>query len=323
MAEVNMLADAQKIWEKVGTELEAKDGDELKDGVLISAEEIKKVGKWLQQTVTKFGASAAVAEGEEIEKALKPIGQEVIKAYTAASGTLLSMRRGAGASLIKELQSIGKDLTEGIDSLGASVGKPSMSNAAGKVLERVKHFDRLSLHNRAAVRRRLLKSLATLRDANREMQEEISENQVDVEDSSDPESDFPHATVSPSERRLVESILSLSTQLEEVLKEASSLCMPKEGSDSTSSPSLQELEAAALHGESVTKAVDALATDSVSGIDFESCRKSLDIFREAAVGLSAPYITAMSSSAVDAGLTAIQEALDSAEAEDENVEDAD
>lgn len=58
----------------------------------------REVCKWLANSVTKFGASAAVvADQEEAKKALSSMAEELIKAFTALVGTLLAMSSGAGA----------------------------------------------------------------------------------------------------------------------------------------------------------------------------------------------------------------------------------
>ncbi|CAE8705568.1 unnamed protein product [Polarella glacialis] len=160
----HLLAAALRVWGDIRGELKVHEGEALQNGILLPAEDLKKVVKWLQQTVTKFGASAAVADGEDRDKMLQPIAQEVIKSFTAAVGTLLSMRRGAGPSLVKELQVVGGSLAEAIDALGASVGSPSMATHAGKALERVKHLEKMSVQNRAAVRPELraIPSVVTL-----------------------------------------------------------------------------------------------------------------------------------------------------------------
>jgi len=134
----NLLAAAPRLWQQMRSEFEeaASADAALADQGAVPAEELKKVAKWLQHGITKFGASAAVAEGEEIEKGLKPIAEEVIKSFTAALGTLLSLKRGAGASLLVELRTTGADLTAALDELGQAVGTAGMAVCAGKVLER-------------------------------------------------------------------------------------------------------------------------------------------------------------------------------------------
>eukprot|EP00931_Biecheleriopsis_adriatica_P054506 TRINITY_DN32087_c0_g1_i1.p1 TRINITY_DN32087_c0_g1~~TRINITY_DN32087_c0_g1_i1.p1 ORF type:complete len:344 (+),score=103.77 TRINITY_DN32087_c0_g1_i1:27-1034(+) len=323
----NLLAAASRVWNDVCGDL--KEADEPADGTLMPVEDLKKVVKWLQGTVTKFGASAAVADGEDRDKALKPIAEEVIKAFTAAAGTLLALRNGAGPSLIRELKDNGSSLAEAMDALGKAVGKESMAACAGKALERVKFLERTSTQNRAAIRRRLLKSLAQLRDANREMQEELrmaeasSKSQgggynEDNEDSDDDMlDDLGDAPLEPSERRVVQGVLRAATLLEDLLKEASSSCLPSSGSSPTaaaeSSPSLQELEASVGQADVVTGCIDALAADSVGGMDVEACKKSVEKLRAASTALTQSY-SAVPASELQGALDEIQEAVTEAEA---------
>jgi len=324
----HLLSAAQRVWSEVSPEI--KVSNEIVDGSLLPAEDLKKVVKWLQHSITKFGASAAVAEGEDRDKALKPIAEEVIKAFTAAAGTLLSLRKGAGESLIRELQENGSGLADAIGGLGASVGKQSMAASAGKALERVKFFERTSTQNRAAVRRRLLKSVAQLRDASKEMTEELRVEEgggggaggypsaeAESEDEDEEFSEFQEAPLEPSERRVVEAILKAASLLEEQLKEASSSTLPKTSSSESSlpGPSLEQLEAAAVHAEMGTGAIDALAADAVGGIDFEACKKGMSKLQEALGALGAQF-SAVASDDLQSAFDAIKEALDAAQSEE-------
>ncbi|CAE8654678.1 unnamed protein product, partial [Polarella glacialis] len=313
----HLLAAALRVWGDIRGELKVHEGEALQNGILLPAEDLKKVVKWLQQTVTKFGASAAVADGEDRDKMLQPIAQEVIKSFTAAVGTLLSMRRGAGPSLVKELQVVGGSLAEAIDALGASVGSPSMATHAGKALERVKHLEKMSVQNRAAVRRCLLKSLAQLRDANRELQEGLREDPADAgeddeEDIFSDDLDFHDSPLDATEKRLVQAILKVSLLAEDLLKEASSSCMP---SDSSPDFSVEAIEATVLQAQALTSAVDALAADSVDGVDVPACTASLAKLRDAVSALLQGYTASVSSDAAHGAMDGIQVALDLAAAQ--------
>ncbi|CAK9116176.1 unnamed protein product [Durusdinium trenchii] len=167
------------------------------------------VCKYLQNTVTKFSASASVvADPEEAKNALTPIAEEVIKAFTATLGTLLSISSGAGASLAKELQESGRQLTEALDALGSAVCTGHLATCAAKVLEYAASLEQSSTKNRAALMRRLLKSLSQLRDANREMQEELDGGSTAVDITSgdeellDDEDDLVMPPMDPSERQV-------------------------------------------------------------------------------------------------------------------------
>lgn len=287
------LAAAAGIWQSAKAEM--KDNEELKDGVLVPPEELKKVAKWLHQTVTKFGASASVADGAT-DKALISIGEEVIKAFTAATQTLVCLSRGAGASLLAEIRENGSTLAATVEELGASVGTSSLAVSAGKVLDRVQHLTRMSAHNRASIRRRLLRSLSQVSDAGRELQQALhgADNGGCDLDEDDDLGGSDDAEFEPGERQLVEAVASAIEVLLEVLKEASRLCVPGSTSPTSASASaaaaavaevpIDVLEACAQHADSAAQAVDGLAVHAVGGLDIDAFKASLSDLRTAANG---------------------------------------
>lgn len=329
MATENLLAAAKRVWTDVSAQIKA--ADEPKEGTLLPVDELKKVSKYLQHTLTKFGASAtAVADAEEAKKGLTPIAQEVVKAYTAAAGTLMSLSGGAGACLAAELKDAGSGLADSLEALGNAVLTPGLASCAAKALQAAGNFERVSTQNRAAIRRRLLKNLAMLRDANREMQQEIenadkkglgtvevlSGDEELLEDEDDLCSAFQE-TMLPSERRILESALKMSTQIEEVLKEASTSCVA--GSESQISLDLATLEVIAEQATQVPGAIDTLAADCVGGVDAEACNSSLEKLRQAL-----PVFIHYPSGAADTLTPLLEEtqaALAAAEAEEAAKED--
>ncbi|CAL1155625.1 unnamed protein product, partial [Cladocopium goreaui] len=228
-AAFNLLAAAKRIWNDVGPEIKAS--DTLKEGPLLPPEDLKQVCKYLQSTVTKFSASATVvADAEEAQRSLTPIAEEVIKAYTMLVGTLLRINSGAGYSLSKELKDAGDNLTEAVNALGMAVCTSSLAPSAGKVLEHVTALEKSSTQNRAAIMRRLLKSLAQLRDANREMAEELeapdsgnSGPRAEVfsgdEELLEDDDDLSIPPMDPSERTLLENVRCVSEHFEDLVKE--------------------------------------------------------------------------------------------------------
>lgn len=324
----HLLSAAGVLWNKVKDELKEKPGDGEKpyaDSAPVPPEELRKVAKWFQQTVTKFGASAAVADGPG-DPALKPVAEEVVKSFTAAQGTLLSMRRGAGPSMCQELVDVGSGLAETTNQLGAAVGTPNMAVCAGKALDRCKHLERISTQNRAATRRRLLTSLALLRDANRELSEAlnldaksrgatsgvVSETDDDLADDL---GDYDQE-LEPEERRIVEATVKVVRTLEEILKKASTACMPSSPSSSTgvsgaAPPSIEDLEAAVKHAALASGAVDGLAAHALGGLDVGAFSKSLKELRDATTALAGPFPhTADSDIGLHDTLDALQAALD-------------
>jgi len=242
-------------------------------------------------TVTKYGASASVADGADREKALRPIAEEVIKAYTAALGTLLSMRIGAGPSLLLELREAGGGLANAVESLGAASateGDDRLATSAGKVLEKAKAVEKVSTQNRAAVRRRLLKALAQLRDAHREVKETLAAEPADGDDD-DELSDMDDEALDPQERRILENVAPAVQSLEEVLAEASAGCVKKE--DGTGLP-FDLLEAAAASAMGSAKAVDGIVSSSISGIDVPAVRKAMEELKSCVSSLAGAAPTA-------------------------------
>lgn len=302
-AKSHPLAAVGAIWK--GRQEEIKAG-EPQDGCLVQPEELKKVAKWLQQTVTKFSASAAVSEGPS-DGAVVAAGEEVVRAFTAAAEVLVCLTRGAGTCLLAEVRDIGSTLAGTLEELGAAVGTPSMALSAGKVLDRVKHLERMSSHNRAAIRRCLLRSLAQVLDAQRELQQSVrtgaGEQSDDPDDfmASDPEFE-------PGERELVEAIVAAVEVLLDVLKEASQQCVPQtpSGSGGGTVP-LETLEASAVHADRVSQAVDGLAVHAVGGLDAPAFRTSLAELRAAAAGFQG-WLKA-SGASLTAALDSVEAAL--------------
>lgn len=321
--EESLLTAAAQVWESTKGELQEKDSDSERDGPLLRAEDLKKVAKWLEQTITKFGASASVTDKKDFDKVLKPMAEEVQKAFTAVAGTLLSMRPGAGKSLLAELRDLGDGLADAIRGLGAEVGKPGLATSVGKVTDRIQQLERTSTHNRAAIRRRVLKNLSQLRDAGKELQEALAAEgsktpgapQVE-EDDDDVFSDFQVMALEPHERQVVEALATSTSLLEDLLKEASSNCIPPAaagGAESSHIP-LPALEVIAAGTMAAVKAVDGLCAHAIGGLEVEECRGCLQELQEAVKTLSGvafeSFVTELASS-----LEAVKVALDTAESE--------
>lgn len=266
----NFLREIASIWNKVRPELDDKPGDDAEladDGAKVPADELKKITKWVQNSVTKFGATASVAD-ERDKEGLRPIAQEVVKSFTAAAGTLLSIRRGAGPTLRSELRGVGGELAAALDILGSSVGdSQKVGLSSGKVLDKVKQFERVSAHNRAAVRRRVLRMLAQLRDATRELQEAVKHANDQGEDEDDDFGGFDES-LEPEEKVVVEALVALAAELEELMKQASQSCMPAAKGAGGAVP-VAILEAAAQGCIAGANALDGLSAHSLGGFDFE------------------------------------------------------
>jgi len=274
----HLLAAVHRLWlEMRGEFKEPPAGADLAELGAVQSDELKKVAKWIQHGVTKFGAAAAVAEGAERDKGLKPIADEVIKSFTAAIGTLLSLKRGAGVSLLAELNATGGALAAALDAFGKSVGTRDMATCAGKVLAQVKVLERTSTHNRAAIRRRLLLNLSQLRDAQRELQEALSSDDQGGDDDDDDDDDFfgsPDAPLEPAERLLVEAIVGLASGCVDAIAKVSTACMPPK-EDGATAAGIGELEVAVVHSTVAASAMDGLAVAANDGLDPDEFSKSL------------------------------------------------
>lgn len=316
----HLLAGAPKLWQQCKGEFESdvpNDAD-LAEEAAVPTEELKKVAKWMQQVTTKFGASAAVADGADRDKALQPIADDLVRAYTAAIGTLLSIKRGAGKVLLMELRRIGSTLTEALETLGQSIGTTSMSVSAGKVLDRVKQFERTSTHNRAALRRNLLSSLAHLRDASKELTEALEEAGDEDEEDEDDDDDFAclNEALEPAEKLVVERLIGLAAPLMEVLKKASSSCMPPKD-DSGVAVSIGELEMVTLHCDKAASSMDNLAVAATGGLDPPNFEAALVEMRSTALALQAAQFIGEDES-LGKAMGALQEAFDAAKNDDDS-----
>merc|ERR1712039_138041 len=188
---------------------------------------------------------------------------------------------------------------------------------AGKTLESVKHGERISTNNRASIRRRLLKSLAQLRDAQRELNEELAPKDPDAAEGLDSdEDDLDAGDMEPEERQLVEAMVVLVEATNAVAEQASRSCMPNAPSPSGSPSSgggvvtaILELEAIALQLELSSQAIDGLASSGIGGLDVTEFKASMDKMRSAVAGFGCyPEQSAAAAQALD-GVQAALEAM--------------
>lgn len=311
----HLLSAALRVWADIRTELDepvASTGSagELASDSGVTSEELQKVAKWLQHTVTKFSASAAVADGPK-DPALKPVSEEVIKAFTAALGTLLSIRRGAGATLRAELRDVAGSLAKAVDALGAAVGTQGMAVCAGQVLDRVQHFQRVSPTNRSAGLRRLMASLKQLRDAKKELADSLKESK-NGEDSDEDLGldDFDGADeLEPEEREVMVAVAATIDRLDERLKKTYSAI-----SAATSVLAALQVEALAVCASKAQKAIDGLMVHGLGGMDVKACTASLEELRTASRGLALEDVA--TSDELLESVEVVQQALAKVPAED-------
>merc|ERR1712136_542399 len=158
----------------------------------VDSSAVKQVAEYMRNCLIKFGASASVADASDIA-ALKTLGEDIAKAFSAVVGMLLSTLRFAGPTLRAELLELGDNLAGALDILGAGIGatsvKEDMPTSVGKVLNRIKEFEKISRDNRAAIKRQILYCLVLIRDAHKEMQEAIDKSDKIAEGGADDDSD--------------------------------------------------------------------------------------------------------------------------------------
>jgi len=316
MAKEHLLSATGRVWNDIKGELddksEAEEGEPA-ESAPVSTDELKKITKWLQHAVTKFSASAAVCDGPK-DPALKSMSEELVKAFTAALGTLLSIRRGAGPSLRRELRDVAGGLAKAADSLGSAVGTPGMAVCAGQALDRVKHFERVSGSNRAATRRKILTSLTQLRDASKELKEALQEKGSEAGGDSDDDLDLADSMcgedeLEPEERVVMDAVAVAVAILEGLLKQASAVCMPAQSSGAEPTP-LPALEAVAACAGKAQSAVDGLAAHGLGGMDVKAFGVSLGELRAAAAGLEGAPFVRESAEKLKGAVDMVQEALD-------------
>eukprot|EP00747_Dinoflagellata_sp_TGD_P169154 gnl/TRDRNA2_/TRDRNA2_197367_c0_seq1.p1 gnl/TRDRNA2_/TRDRNA2_197367_c0~~gnl/TRDRNA2_/TRDRNA2_197367_c0_seq1.p1 ORF type:complete len:370 (-),score=108.39 gnl/TRDRNA2_/TRDRNA2_197367_c0_seq1:97-1161(-) len=308
------LSAAARTWEQLKGEFEEKAEENGEgEGEGVSADELKKVGKWLTLTVTKFGALAANAD-EGDAQGLKSIAEEVIKAFIAAIGTLLSIRKGAGPSLRAELREVAGDLAASVDTLGSTCLTKQSSANTGKVLERAKRLERISTNSRSAIRRRLLQVLKNLRDADRELQQALKNaDEADGEDAfSDDDLD---ETLEPCERRVVEALVVLSSSMQEGVKQASADC----AGDAAGAAPVTILESVAMHAEKAARIFDSLSAETIGGLETKQFAASLTKMNSNGLWEAVASHSAWQSVSekLTKALAEVQAALDAAVAEEE------
>merc|ERR1712217_156956 len=175
-----------------------------------------------------------------------------------------------------------------------------------------------STNNRASIRRRLLKSLAQLRDAQRELNEELAPKDPDAANQNldSDEDDLDAGEMEPEERHLVEAMVVLVEATNAVAEQASRSCMPNAPSPS-GTPSagggvitaILELEAIALQLELSSQAIDGLASSGIGGLDITGFKASMDKMRSAVAGFGCyPEQSAAAAQALD-GVQAALEAM--------------
>jgi len=309
----NMLAPAARLWHESAPEFDPLQAVALEtnDDLTVSksmADSLKKVSRWLDHAITKLGACAAVADERDSE-GLKPMAAEVMKAFIAAIGTMMSLRRGAGACLCKELQKAGRDLASTLEDLGASIGKPSMAAAAGRALDRADRLAHISTSNRIAIEKQLRALLEQLCDGHVDLKDALSQDGNEEDGLCDEDEDLD-ASLDPEDRCVAEAANVTVSLLKEVLEKA----IASSGSPSPyfdlDLPAVNRLENVVSYGAAAVDATDSLIANILGGLDQAEVAHSIEKLHKAMAGVRGGGLDVQS---VEESLNQVQAALEKVE----------
>jgi hypothetical protein len=285
----NMLAPTARLWREAAPEFDPEKAVALESEVDLAAcqsmaEALIKVSKWMDHAIIKLGACAVVADEKDSE-GLKPVAAEVVKAFIAAMGTMMSLRRGAGPCLCRELRKAGQDLASSLEELGDSVGKPSMSFAAGKALDCAQRLEHISTHNRLAIKKQLEATLSQLRDGHRDLQDAMRCDSRDHSDIYDEDAVFDDP-LDPDEVLVAEATNATVIVFEETIEKAIRSCSVQSLQHDVDSLSVHALEIIASCGTQAADAIDGLIVHVAGGLDPEEFTQSLEQLGSTLAGLA-------------------------------------
>lgn len=315
----HVLVPATLVWRDARGDFEANRDETNSDNNVVDSSAVKQVAEYMRNCLIKFGASASVADASDIA-ALKTLGEDIAKAFSAVVGMLLSTLRFAGPTLRAELLELGDNLAGALDILGAGIGatsvKEDMPTSVGKVLNRIKEFEKISRDNRAAIKRQILYCLVLIRDAHKEMQEAIDKSDKIAEGGADDDSDEDamededglDETLDESEKLVASTVVALTVALEDALKQASKIASKGDG-DADLDWGLQTMVPAA---RTISSAVDGLIVSTIGGLEVDKFGENLVALRCALSNIESLGLTKDVNVAVDA----VEEALNRAREED-------
>merc|ERR1712136_55237 len=240
----------------------------------IAASVVRAAAQTFHTAVAKFGK---LVEANANRAALTDAGQEVAATFRAILAHFKTMLTFAGPCLRAELREAGNEVASLLDALGTAGHQLGLCLV--KALERVKDLERISTHNRAAIRKRFLRSISQLRDMQQDLQDSVQKQDEDYSDFGFDE------RLKTSEQGLAVSVVVMSQAVGEGLMQASQLCMPPvAGCEGVPVPLL---EAAAVHSVSTVSALDALARHTFDGLDAKELAKFRRMLASAVAGLQA------------------------------------
>lgn len=159
------------------------------DEASITSDALTKTTKQLEHVAVKLGTFGAQMEKEEDFELLEKPLEEFQKSYIILVGTLTAMGggRNAGKSLRKEIVDFGNAACDAYAGVEAVVIKKdlelvkTLAREVGNLLDVLKRWAKVPRQNHTAVKKRLIVKIRELRDAQRELSEEM-ENGGDGEE---------------------------------------------------------------------------------------------------------------------------------------------
>lgn len=205
-----MLAVIAKTWATAKPKV--FDGDETS----LTADAIAKTTKQLEHCAVKLGTfGSQMDKKEDFDLLEKPL-QEFQKSYVILLGTLTAMGGGkeAGRSLRKEIIDFGNQAAAAYSSVEECICKKDLEEIktlprkVGDLLDVLKKWSKVPRQNHTAVKKRLVIKIRELRDAQRELKEELDEKPVgaDEEKNEDENEDEDNALGMQATVDVIESL---------------------------------------------------------------------------------------------------------------------
>jgi len=286
----NMLASARRVWQQAASDfdpslakvVEIEMDAPASSNMMLS---LKRISELLDHAITKFGACAAVADANDV-KGLEPVAAEVIKAFVAAIGTMLSLRRGAGPSLCMELHMVGHELATTLEQLGISVGTPSMALAAGKALDRAQRLEHLSISNRSAIAKRLDSIRGQLYDGHGELTDALAQKPDDEQNDEDDLEEFDCDCSLDADARCVavatDTAVALFKDLLDIIIKSH---LSENSQGDVDLVRIDCIETVVSRSVAAVDCIDGLVTHVLGGLDRKEFLQSLEEFQESLVEL--------------------------------------
>jgi len=252
-----LLAPCAVTWAESCRAMEACTGGDT----LVTKEEVERLVAFLDRAVTKLGASGVKCDETEVGLLHQPAA-EVIKCHMAVAAALqvLYVSRVSGRTLREDIKSVGNALTVDLVALGSLLTQDNEAAipACGKCIEKIKKLVLLPLDSKVAVKRRLLRQLAQIKDTRREVVDWLAEADGDL--GFDDEDEDGIAGADEEDKRVgaavVDALEGIQVGVKEVLHQITGL---------EEHPDPELLERFLDH--SVAKSTDQLSMSVLGGVD--------------------------------------------------------